>query len=139
MKNSILILVLVALIGAGLVGCGPIWPIVRPSVESAGKGLAACLVECGAASAVSAVTTWSTGVAVDGAAIGWAALPCVIKCCAAAGGFVWSAWQSASDSVGATMAPSVRPLLSDGPWTERACGSGREPDCVIVLPSGVAP
>lgn len=129
MKNIIAIIALAAL---GM-SCSP---IQIEKTKDAGRILAACLTNCGASAAVSAVTTWQTAGSVDAAAVGWAALPCVMSCAAKFGAFLVTDLPQAgySDSVGATMVPAVRSLADTGaPELERICGADEKPACTIIL------
>ena len=109
---------------AAPIGCG------NPAAQQIGGSAGRCLLSCGASDVQAVLKNQQGGQAIDGAAIGWSTLDCVVPCLLSAG---YSLLAQVAGSEGVVDAKPALFPVDRSTSLERVCGS-REglPTCRIV-------
>lgn len=110
---------------AAPIGCG------NPALQQVGGSVGRCLLSCGASDVRAVIKDHQGGQAIDGAAIGWSTLDCVVPCLLSAG-YSLLAQVTGSEGVADTRVAEF-PVDRATPL-ERVCGS-REglPTCRLLV------
>ena len=109
---------------AAPIGCG------NPAAQQIGGSAGRCLLSCGASDVQAVLKNQQGGQAIDGAAIGWSTLDCVVPCLLSAG---YSLLAQVAGSEGAVDATRATFPVDRSTPLESVCGSrDGMPTCRIV-------